>query len=65
MCLHVSMSPHPVRQVRHRVTIGGWCVTLQVLLLCSNIFTSHAPYAKKYASCVSPIINNLTTNIYA
>ena len=38
-----------------RVTIGCWCVTLEVLLLRSNLFAPHAPYAKKYASCVSPI----------
>ena len=38
-----------------RVTIGCWCVTLEVLLLRSNLFAPYAPYTKKYASCVSPI----------
>ncbi|MFB2978767.1 hypothetical protein [Microseira sp. BLCC-F43] len=36
------------------VTIGGWCVTLQVPLLRSNMLAASRTLQKKYASCVSP-----------
>ncbi len=36
------------------VTIGAWCVTLQVSLLRSNMIAASRTLHKKYASCVSP-----------
>ena len=45
-----------------RVTIGGWCVTLQVSLLRSNILAASRTLQKRYASCVSTRDNQSQMN---
>ena len=43
-----------VTGLKLRVTISGWCVTLQVSLLRSNLLGASHTLQEKYASCVSP-----------